>query len=111
MFKIEDVVGDIVFVSFRDIEKLKDLGINTSTGHFLIQGIDHIGIWLSHPGIIIAKTEDENGKPIPEEKIIKEKIKANFLVTWDNINTIMHYPEREGFDFPSEFEIDIGFKK
>ena len=111
MFKIEDVVGDIVFISFRNFEKLKDLGINASSGHFLIKGIDHIGIWLAHPGIIIAKTEDGSGKPIPEEKIKKEKIEANFLVTWDNINTLMHYPDREGYDFPSEFEVDIGFKK
>ena len=66
---------------------------------------------MEHPGVVIARTEDKDGKPIPENKIKKEKIDASFLVTWDNINSIMHYPKREGFDFPSEFDVEIGFKK
>ncbi len=37
-------------------------------------------------------------------------IAANFLITWDNILTIMHYPDRKGYDFPSEFEKSIGFE-
>ena len=84
--------------------KIKDI-------YFLIKGFDQLGLWLEHPGVIIAKTEDNSGKPIPSEQIKKEQIDANFLVTWDNINTIMHYPNREGYDFPSEFDIEIGFKK
>ena len=110
MFKIEDAIGDVVFITFRDFDKIKDLGINSRSGHYLIKGFDHIGIWLEHPGVILAKTVDENGKPIPDDKIIQEKVKANFLVTWDNINSMMHYPDREGYDFPSEFKLDIGFK-
>ena len=111
MFKIEDSIGDIIYISFRDLERLKDIGINAPAGHFFIRGIDTLGIWLEHPGIILAKTEDRDGKPIPEDQIKKEKVNANFLVTWDNINSVMHYPDREGFDFPSEFNLDIGFKK
>ena len=111
MFKTEDIIGDIVFISFKSTKQLIDFGINSTTGHFLIKGYDSMGLWLEHPGIIIAKTEDKNGKPIPENKIQKQKIIANFLVTWDNVNSIMHYPNREGYDFPSEFEVDVGFKK
>ena len=110
MFKIEDAIGDIVFITFKDVERIRDLGIESSSGHYLIKGIDHVGIWLEHPGVILAKTVDEDGRPIPDEKIIKEKVNANFLVTWDNITAMMHYPDREGYDFPSEFKIDIGFK-
>ena len=112
MFKIDDIIGDIVLISFKNTDKLADLGINSSKGHFLIKGFDHIGIWIKHPGIFIAyKTTDNKGKPIPEKKIKREKVDGNVLVTWDNINSIMHYPNREGYDFPSEFHIDIGFKK
>jgi len=111
MFKTEDIIGDVVFISFKSTEQLKDLGINLSSGHYLIQGFDQLGLWLEHPGVIIAKTEDNSGKPIPNNQIKKEQIDANFLVTWDNIKTIMHYPNREGYDFPSEFDIEIGFKK
>ena len=111
MFKIEDTIGDIVFIAFRDVDRIKDLGIQSSSGHYLVKGLDHIGVWLEHPGVILAKTVDAEGKPIPDEKIIKEKVDANFLVTWDNIKSVMHYPDREGYDFPSEFNLDIGFKQ
>ena len=111
MFKTEDIVGDIVFISFKNTDQLLDLGIDSSPAHYHIRGFDQIGLWLDHPGVVIARTEDKDGKPIPENKIKKEKIDASFLVTWDNINSIMHYPKREGFDFPSEFDVEIGFKK
>tara|TARA_B110000438_G_C15167123_1_gene374346 strand:- start:10 stop:345 length:336 start_codon:yes stop_codon:yes gene_type:complete len=111
MFKIEDSIGDIIYISFRNVERFKDIGVTSPSGHFFIRGIDNLGIWLEHPGIILAKTEDAEGKPLPINEVVKEKVNANFLVTWDNINSLMHYPDREGFDFPSEFNIDIGFKK
>ena len=111
MFKIEDSIGDVVYISFRDFERYRDIGISSNSGHYFLRGFDNLGIWLEHPGIILAKTEDENGKPIPEDQIKKERVNANFLVTWENIKSMMLYPEREGFDFPSEFDIDIGFKK
>ena len=111
MFKIEDSIGDVIYISFRNFERFKDIGIKKSSGHFFIRGIDNLGIWLEHPGIILTKTEDELGKPLPEDKIVKEKVNANFLVTWDNISCVMHYPNREGFDLPSEFSLDVGFKK
>ena len=69
-----------------------------------------MGIWLEHPGIIIIRSEDKTGNPLPVSKQTKENIAADFIVTWDNVNTIMHYPEREGYDFPSEFNTEIGFK-
>ena len=54
--------------------------------------------------------EDNSGNPLPVSQHSKEKIAANFIVTWDNVNTLMHYPNRDGFDFPSEFEKHIGFR-
>ena len=111
MFKTEDIIGDVVFISFKSVEQFSELGIQAVSGHFLVRGYDQLGLWLEHPGIIVMKTEDRDGKPIPNDKIKKKEIDANFLATWDNINTIMHYPNREGYDFPSEFDIEVGFKK
>ena len=110
MFKVEDAIGDVVFIAFKDVDRIRDLGIESPSGHYLIKGIDHIGLWLEHPGVILAKTLDGSGKPLPDKKIIKERVDANFLVTWDNIKSMMHYPNREGYDFPSEFNLDVGFK-
>ena len=75
----------------------------------MVQGIDNFGIWVSHPNLEIIHSEDNTGKPIPPEKMLRELIEANFLISWDNIKTIMHYPKRDGYDFPSEFDKDIGF--
>ena len=46
---------------------------------------------------------------IAKEQQKTESVEAVFLVSWSNIENIMHYPNREGYDFPSEFETDIGF--
>ena len=109
MFTSEDIIGDIVFISFKDPERYNDIGVNSSCGHFMIKGYDNMGIWVSHPGLVVVHGEDEEGKPLPEPKMSKENIEANFLISWDNVKTIMHYPGREGYDFPSEFDKHIGF--
>ena len=110
MFKSEDIIGDIVFISFNNQEVLKDIGIVNSGGHFLVKGYDHLGLWLQHPGISITKTLDETGNPLPLKLQKEDKIDGVFLVMWNFVNTIMHYPDRDGYDFPSEFDKNIGFK-
>ncbi len=109
MFKSQDIIGDIVFISFNDKAVFKDIGLPVDGGHFLVKGFDNIGLWLAHPGIIIKKTEDENGKPLPDNAQSEERIDGVFLVMWNQIKTIMHYPDREGYDLPSEFDKNIGF--
>ena len=109
MFNTEEIIGDIIYISFKDQNRYSDFGI-VGNGHFLIKGYDNIGIWVEHPNLILSTLTDEKGKPLPEHKIQKEKIDANFLITWDNVDSLMHYPNRKGFDFPSEFNIKYGFK-
>ena len=104
MFKGENIIGDIVFVSFINVKEFKDIGI-ISSSHFLVKGLDHLGLWLQHPGLL----SDKDSASISNfNNHIKEGI---FLVMWNQINTIMHYPNREGYDFPSEFDKEIGFLK
>ena len=110
MFKTEDIVGDVIFISFIDSERYSEIGVKTEGSHFLVKGFDQVGIWVAHPSLAEkSPLEDSNGKPLPTDKIITIKLEANFLITWDNIKTIMHYPGRVGFDFPSEFKRHIGF--
>ena len=110
MFKSEDIIGDIVFISFNNNECLAEIGIQSSSGHYLVKGQDHLGLWVQHPGIFIKKTIDKNGNPIPLDIQTEDKIDGVFLVSWNFINTIMHYPDRDGYDFPSEFDKEVGFK-
>ena len=109
MINLDNIIGDIIFISFGNIERFKYIGITEPSGHFLLKGYDQMGLWLEHPGIVITCAEDDAGNPLPITEQKKEEITANFIVTWDNVNTIMHYPAREGFDFPSEFNKNIGF--
>ena len=110
MINLDDIIGDMIFISFRDLKRFKDIGITESSGHFLLKGYDQMGIWLEHPGIVIMRTEDKTGSPLPVSEHTKENIAADFIVPWNNVNTIMHYPEREGFDFPNEFNKNFGFR-
>ena len=110
MFTTQEIIGDIVFISFNDHKRYLDIGIDCNCGHFMVLGYDNIGIWVSHPNLILSTTKDSSGKLLSENKITKQKIESNFLITWDNIKTLMHYPNRKGFDFPSEFDKEFGFK-
>jgi hypothetical protein len=109
MFTSQEIIGDIIYVSLKDKERYRDIGIQDD-GHFYVLGYDNFGIWVKHPKLILSTNLDSEGKPLPPKNIIHEKIESNFLITWDNINTLMHYPDREGFDFPSEFNKKYGFK-
>ena len=76
MFKIEDSIGDVVYISFRDFERYRDIGISSNSGHYFLRGFDNLGIWLEHPGIILAKTEDEKlqyQKNIANELLLKRQ--------------------------------------
>ena len=110
MLKIDDMIGDVLFIAFRDMGRMKEIGIDEQSGHFLLKGYDRIGIWLEHPGITIQHAEDVKGRPIPTNMQKCEEIDAVFIVNWDNINTMMHYPNRKGYDFPEKLRKEIGFR-
>ena len=110
MFTLENIIGDIVFISLRDKSFLSKIAISEDLNHFKIMGQDQLGLWVEHPDLVIVKTEDKNGDPIPENKQKHERLDASVLITWDNVQSILHYPNREGYDFPSEFEREVGFK-
>ena len=108
--KLDDIIGDVIFISFRDPERMKEIGIQETSGHYMLKGYDQLGLWLQHPGILIQHMEDERGHPLPPEKQSKEEIDAVFMVHWDNVNTMMHYPNRKEFDFPDQYRKKIGFR-
>ena len=39
----------------------------------------------------------------------KQNVEASILIPWGFIVSIAHFPEADGFDFPSPFDSDIGF--
>ena len=110
MFTVENIIGDIVYLAFRDKSFLKRLAIPEEMSHFKVLGQDQLGLWIEHPQLTFCYTTDQNGEPVSKEKQKTEMVDAVFLVAWGNLDTVMHYPNREGYDFPSEFDTEIGFK-
>tara|TARA_B100000401_G_scaffold82609_1_gene52217 strand:+ start:1827 stop:2159 length:333 start_codon:yes stop_codon:yes gene_type:complete len=110
LFTLENIIGDIVFISLRDKSFLSKIAISEELNHFKVMGQDQLGLWVEHPQLTFKYNSDKDGNSIPENEQKTEKVDAVFLIAWGNIDTIMHYPNREGYDFPSEFDTNIGFK-
>jgi len=109
MVRLDDIIGDIIYISFRDVEGMHEIGIQKPSGHYMLKGFDQMGLWLEHPGILIQHMEDKQGHLLPIDQQSQEEVDAVFMVRWNNVNTMMHYPNREGFDFPDQFRKNIGF--
>ena len=108
-YTMDFIVNDIVHISFN--QTMETVGIDENQGYFKVMGHDHIGLWLMHPGIVKIRDVDEQGKPIPENERKKEVIEGVFLAPWSNIRTMMHFPNREGFDFEGVLDSNIiGFR-
>jgi hypothetical protein len=110
MMKIEDTVNDIVLAVLREPEMMERVGIASQDFYARVVGYDEYGIWLEHPNFEVIFSEDERGKPLPPDKVQREHIDASVYVPWGNIATLVHFPHREGFDFPSPFRKPIGFE-
>lgn len=99
-----EIVGDIVQIILTDTEGLERIGV-TNNGLFLkVTGMDDLGLWVEHPNYVIVQTNDASGKPLPDNKQIRTELEANFLLRWEKIVTVVHFPNREGFDFPNPME-------
>lgn len=109
MMKIEDAINDIVLVVLREEGLLTDVGIGSNKFYSRIVGYDEFGVWLEHPNFEIMVSEDAEGKPLPPGEVKRERFDASIHLPWQNLSTIVHFPKREGFDFPSPFERKIGF--
>lgn len=104
------IVGDIVQIILTEAGGLAHLGFDHQSLFLKVVGIDDLGLWVEHSQYMIVHVNDVDGKPLPEDEQVHKQVDANFLLRWDQIATIVHFPNREGFDMPSPFEKQhIGF--
>lgn len=54
-----------------------------------VTGVDNEGIWIENPAYELGIWWDEKGNLIPQEKQVKEKVKANILIPWRYIKALM----------------------
>ena len=103
MMKIEEVVGDVILIVLENHEPLKKIGIESDKILARVKGYDEHGIWIYQPQFNIPKINST-------KKNETQKIEASILIPWGFIVSIAHFPGAEGFDFPSPFDSEIGFK-
>ncbi len=104
MMKIEDTVGDIVLLILENTDPLQDLGLNQKSIYMRVKGYDEYGLWVEHPGLKIPKLPAKGKKPVFQTVV------SSVLIPWGFIMSVVHFPDVEGFDFPSPFEQHIGFE-
>ena len=109
MMTIEKIINDIVLILLHETEYLREVGIGGNKLFARVLGYDEYGLWIEHPKFEIAISEDDKGKPLPPDQVRREKLNASILISWKNIASLVHFPNRKGFDFPSPFERHIGF--
>ena len=102
MFTVENIIGDIVFLSLRDTSFLTKLAISEQVSHFKVLGQDQLGLWVEHPAFQVPVIKD--GKSSGEKNV-----NASMLIPWGFIASVVHFPGVEGFDFPNPFDAQIGF--
>ena len=108
--KMEETINDVVLIVLNEAEHLKTIGIEPGPFYSRIVGYDEFGVWFEHPNFEVIISEDKSGKPLPADEVRRERYDASVHIAWMNIATIVHFPKREGFDFPSPFERKFGFR-
>jgi hypothetical protein len=89
--QVADLVGKLVLFKFST-EIRPDLSlfqIYKDEVWAAVTGIDNEGVWIENPAYELGIWWDENGNLIPQEKQVKEKVKANILIPWPYIKALM----------------------
>ena len=96
---IDRVINDRVMLILREVDGLRAAGLQEQNFYAKVVGRDHIGLWIENPKFEIVRMRGEDGTIIPLEKRTKEEYVAHILIPWGNVRSIVHFPQREGFEF------------
>lgn len=89
--RVEDLKGKLVLFKFSD-EIRGDLSlfqIYKDELWAVVTGVDNEGVWFENPAYELGVWWDEDGNLIPQEEQLKEKVKANILISWRYIKALM----------------------
>ena len=105
MMNMDKAVGDIVLLVLRDGLPLKGVGIRQKKIYVRVQGFDRIGVWLELPDYQLPQISHSPEGPEREMTAV-----GCALAPWAVIESIVHFPDLEGFDFPSPEVDSLGFQ-
>lgn len=89
--QVEELKGKLVLFKFTE-EIRQDLSlfqIYKDELWAVVTGVDNEGIWIENSAYELGIWWDEKGDLIPPAKQIKEKVKANILISWRYIKALM----------------------
>lgn len=105
MMNMDEAVGDIVLLVLSDGLPLKGLGIRQKKIYVRVQGYDRVGMWLELPEYQLPQLS--HSKDGPEREITAV---GCALAPWAVIESVVHFPDLEGFDFPIPEVDSLGFQ-
>ena len=82
MINLDNIIGDIIFISFVNLERFKDIGITESSGHFLLKGHNffHYSFFFS------TRVQSPLPKSNPSAPgLIKFFGSSCFFILWSNV--------------------------
>lgn len=88
---VEELKGKLVLFKFAE-EIRPDLSlfqIYKDEIWAVVTGVDDVGVWIENPAYELGVWWDDKGDLIPQNKQVKEKVKANILISWRFIKAIM----------------------
>jgi hypothetical protein len=95
---IDDAVNKTVMLIIFSSEGLEAAGIKEKKFYAKIVGRDSIGLWIENPKLETTRVRNDNGAIIPPDRRQLEEHVAHVLIPWGNIRSVVHFPNREGFD-------------
>jgi|TARA_B110000263_G_scaffold230835_1_gene225647 hypothetical protein len=102
---IDNAIDDIVLLVQREGQPLKGLGIRNKQIYVCLKGYDSIGLWVELLDYNLPQlAHSESG---PQNEITTD---ACALIPWTSIETVVHFPNLEGFDFPKPEVDQLGFQ-
>ncbi len=89
--QLEELKGKLVLFKFSE-EIRGDLSlfqIYKDEVWAVVTGIENEGLWIENPAYELGIWWNDKGELIPPNKQVKEKVKANILVSWRYIKVLM----------------------
>ena len=108
MMTIAHAVNDVVLVVLKTPEILVAGGSSQEKFFTKVLGYDETGLWVQFPEFELpVRVGEDSGLWIPQSM---QQVDASVMLPWGAIATVMHFPGVDGYDKPSPFNRDIGFK-
>jgi len=89
--QVGDLTGKLVLFKFSELIRpdLSLFQIYKDELWAVVKGVDNEGVWLENPAYELGVWWDDEGRLIPQDKQVKEKVRADIFMPWRYIKALM----------------------